>query len=54
MYDVRVLRMAAEWDGPLHDGRLLAVRLTPVEAVGLEAVGQATRSHLRVQTEWSA
>ena len=39
MDDVRVLRMEAEWDGPLHDGRLLAVRLTPVEAVGMEAVG---------------
>ena len=39
MDDVRVLRMEAEWDGPLHDGRLLAVRLSPVEAVGLEAVG---------------
>ena len=52
MDDVRVLRMEAEWDGPLHDGRLLAVRLSPVEAVGLEAVGPS--DVLPVQTDWSA
>ena len=33
MHDVRVLRMDGDWDGPLHDGRLRAVHLTPVEAV---------------------
>ncbi len=40
MHDVRVLRMDGDWDGPLHDGRLRAVHLTPVEAVGFTPLQQ--------------
>ncbi len=39
MDDLRVVRMDGRWDGPMQDGRLCAVVLTSVEAVGLSSLG---------------
>ena len=39
MDDLRVVRMDGRWDGPMQDGRLCAIVLTSVEAVGLSSLG---------------
>jgi DNA polymerase elongation subunit (family B) len=39
MDDLRVVRMDGRWDGPMQDGRLSAVVLTSVEAIGLSSLG---------------